>query len=100
MKHTKNHRLYFHMSEPVKFLGMTIFELVLGFAGFGGFMIHTGSMFVRTLWLAIGWGGIIFLRQLKKHKLGNNLKGFLTAQGILPAPSSKWPTYFKKVWVA
>ncbi len=100
MKHTKNHRLYFYMSEPVKFLGMTTLELVLGFSGFGGFMIHAGSMFVRTMWLSIGCGGIIFLRQLKKHKLGNNLRGFLTAYGILPAPSSMWPVYYKKVWVA
>ena len=75
-------------------------ELMLGFFGFGGFMIHTGSMIIRTMWLSIGWGGIIFLRQLKKHKLGNNLKGFLVFLGILPGPSSKWPVYYKTVWVA
>ena len=95
----REHRLYLYMSEPVRFLGLTTGELFLGLGGFLGMMFNSGNLSLGTVFLVGGWGSIVVLRQFKKHKLGVNLKSFLTWYGIIPAPSVYWPSFEKRRWV-
>ncbi|MEI8321201.1 MAG: hypothetical protein WCG05_04240 [Alphaproteobacteria bacterium] len=89
----KNHRIYQFMSEPVRFLGLTVGELILGVGGFFMALLNTGKFSLQGFFLGGGIGSIIFLRQLKKQKIGTNVRSFLTHYGIFPVPSGTWPRF-------
>lgn len=95
----REHRLYVHMSEPVRFLGLTTVELLLGLGGLLGVIFNTHHLGMGTLCLISGWGSIIVLRQSKKHKLGGHLRSALTWYGVLLSPSPHWPAFPHRRWV-
>lgn len=99
MSHYREHRLYLYMSEPVRFLGLTTPELVLALGGLFGLLFNSGDMIAGTIYLSVGWGSIYVIRQFKKHKLGLNMRSFLTWYGIIPPPSPYWPSFESKRWV-
>ena len=99
MSQYKEHRLYLYMSEPVRFLGMTTGELVLGLGGLFGFLFNSGDLLTGTIILISGWGSIYAMRQFKKQKLGLNVRSMLTWYGLIPAPSTYWPSFENKRWV-
>ena len=93
----QEHGIYSSIAEHLKFLGMTIFERMLGFCGFGGFVIDAGSIGERFTWPLGGWGGIIVNRCLTK---GKYLKPILVFLAIIPGPSACWVPYACKAFVA
>ena len=99
MNQYREHRLYLYMSEPVRFLGMTMGELFLGLSGLGFLFFNIGSGFFQVMGVGGCWGGIFFLRQFKKQKAGTNIKSFLVWHGIAPKPSLSWPSFDKRRWM-
>lgn len=99
MKQHRKHRLYLHMSEPIRFLGLTIAELILGLIGLFGMLFNSGNLLLGTFFLIGGWGSIVVLRQFKKYKLGVNIRSLLTWYGIVPPPSTYWPSFEHRRWV-
>lgn len=98
MSSHREHRLYLYMSEPVRFLGMTIGELVLGLGGLLGVIFNSHNLSLGTLCLVGGWGSIVVLRQFKKHKIGTDVRSFLMWYGLISAPSY-WPSFDQRRWV-
>lgn len=92
------HRLYVHISEPIRFLGLTTGELILGLGGLLGVIFNSDCLWSGTFYLVGGWGSIGAMRQFKKHKVGGNLQSLLLWYGLRPAPSY-WPAFDCRRWV-
>lgn len=72
----KQHRLYSYMAEPLQFIGMSIDELIIAFAGLLAFFAFD-SIMVK---LGIGMitpAIVYFIKRVKKLNIGFSLVSFL-----------------------
>ena len=90
-------RLFWSVSKPLKYLGLTLDEWCISLIGVlpGIYLINSANMRLGVCFLI---GGIILCWSFKKYKrLAQNfkIKSFLIAKNILKAPS-KYPKMLNK----
>jgi hypothetical protein len=90
-------RLYWSVSKPLKYLGLTLDEWGIALLGVmpGVYFINSANIRLGVCFLI---GGIILCRSFKKYKrLAQcfKIKSFLIAKNILKAPS-KYPKLLNK----
>ena len=90
MNNKYQQRLYWSISRPLKYMGLTIDEMLVTIAGIGMgvyFLMDTSLrlsafFFIGTLTLC--W----FMKKWKRVSANFKLKSFLVAKNILPAPKN------------
>lgn len=96
----EDHRVYSHLSEPWRYLGLTLDEIILGMVGVGMIFLSTTTT-MRLLGLAIVILGIWVLKKLKKSIVGFNMKSYLHWQfGIRFGLDKNWPKSCYKRWLS
>lgn len=94
-----NQRLYWALSRPLKYMGLTIDEWAVLLIG-----VIPGIIFLNSAKLKLGIGfsivGIMLCYGFKKFKKLQEhfvVKSYLVAKGLLPVPSKKYPKLLNKV---
>lgn len=88
------HRLYRYLSEPMRIVGLTIDELVLGMGGFFGAIFMGGSWSATTMIGSIF--AVVLLKKIKKKLLHGQTKSFLYWNGFIPKPSKTFTKFFNR----
>lgn len=95
----KEHRIYQYLSEPLRFMGLTIDELLLGGGGMMGCLFADSFKF-KTVAGVVGLGGVFVIKKLKKRVSGFSLGSFLHWYfGIMPSRPFSWPPSHKRFWL-
>jgi hypothetical protein len=86
----KVQRLYWALSQPLRYLGITLDEWAVLFVGLvpGMFFINGQELKKGLIFLAIGIFGCMALKKYKKLSEHFLIKSFLVAHKILPAPKN------------
>lgn len=89
MNNNRQQRLFWSVSRPLKYLGLTLDEWLVTTTGVipGLILLNTGNM---KLGLSLFIGGIFLCWSFKKYKrLSTNfkIKSFLIAKGLFRAPN-------------
>jgi hypothetical protein len=96
----KEHRIYQYLSEPLRLMGLTVDELVLGSGGLLG-CLFADSFLVKTGCGIVGIGGVFALKKFKKSVSGFSLGSFLHWYGgIMPGRPFAWPPSHKRFWLS
>lgn len=96
MADIKEHRLYKHMSEPIRIVGLTIDELVLGAGGFFGSMMFSNDIFFSVVLMIGSLVGVALLKKAKKKLKTTHMKSFLYWHGLWPRPSKSYPKFHNR----
>ena len=92
----KDHRIYMHMSEPFRFIGMTKDELGLLMLGFYGFM-NSSSKILGVLLMAGVITSVFLLKRFKKRTEGFRLVSWLRWQiGFSPSGIECFPESYRR----
>jgi len=91
MSKIQEHRIYKHLSEPLRIIGMTVDELVLAGGGFFGSLIGFEDQMNGTLGMLGAVLGVFILKKAKKNISGGFVKSFLQWQGFWSKPFSYPP---------
>ncbi len=96
----KQQRLYWAISRPLRYLGLTLDEWAVTLIG-----IIPGIIFMNSSNIKLGLtflvSGVLFCWLFKKYKKLSEsfkLKGYLVAKGLIMAPK-KYPSLLKKLRV-
>lgn len=95
----KEHRIYQHLSEPVRLVGLTKDEIILLLCGFGGAVFYT-SLWIRMVFLI---GGVVSVWLMKRFK--KSIKGFSFMSwlhwtfGIPPKHAKNLPHSSQRRWL-
>lgn len=95
----REHRIYKYMNEPIRIVGLTLDELILGAVSIFGFMHSMGNKFWMFLFLLAGFGGVFFLKTWKKRQKGIALKSYLYWHGLWRKPSTSYPDFEKRAFL-
>lgn len=99
MSEIKEHRIYKYMNEPFRAMGLTVDEIVIGFASVFCF-IFLKSIFLKFVFAAIGTLGLYLLKKFKKMATGFSLMSFLHWKlGIRYNLPKSWPESWKRYWL-
>lgn len=95
----KDHRLYSYMSEPVRFIGLTVDELLLLGVCICLFLVLE-SMTVKLLFAGVGTIGLYLLKRMKKLAAGFSLASYLHwTLGIRFNLPKICPPSWKRFWL-
>ena len=87
------------MSEPVRFLGLTLDEGVLVFLGLSGsFAFEAVSLKLFSLFA--GLFGVVVLKRAKRQRVGINLKSFLYWHGLSFRLSGTFPKFEHRFYLS
>ena len=89
---SSQHRIYRYMSEPLKFVGLSMDELTVAMLGFIGNFVFD-SLSLRLISLVVAVFGVILLKKAKKQRVGVNLMSFLYWHGFNFRTSSQFPAF-------
>ena len=97
MNNKYQQRLYWSISRPLKYMGLTIDEMLVTLLGLG---LSTNSMLDHNMRLGLFFFIVTvticwFLKKWKRLSANFKLKSFLVAKNILPAPK-KYPQMLNK----
>jgi hypothetical protein len=97
MNNNKQQRLFWSVSKPLKYLGLTLDEWLVTIIGVipGLILLNSGNV---RLGFSLFIGGVLICWLFKKYKrLSTNfkIKSFLIAKGLLKAPAG-YPKLLKK----
>lgn len=97
MKNNTQQRLFWSVSRPLKYLGLTVDEWAMVMLGFIPGLIFLNSEEIKV-GLCFLIGGIVlcyFFKKYKRLSQSFKIKSFLIAKNIMPAPVS-YPKLLKK----
>ena len=93
------HRIYSYMSEPLRIIGMTIDELVLGLSCLILFFA-TSSLFFKTLFLCLTPLSVYLVKRVKKVAVGFSLTSYAHWHlGIRSGLPHNVPPSWKRRWL-
>ncbi|ARN84769.1 type IV conjugative transfer system protein TraL [Candidatus Nucleicultrix amoebiphila] len=96
----KEHRLYQHLSEPVRLVGLTKDEIFLGLLGFIGAVFYS-NIWVRGLMFLSSILGVWALKRFKKSIKGFSFMSWIHWKfGIGPKDSQKLPHSSQRRWLS
>lgn len=95
----KEHRIYKYMSEPFRFIGLTLDEIGLFLGGFACFM-WVESVSYKLPFLFMGSAGVYFVKKFKKLATGFSLTSYLHWNlGVRLGLSKQWPESWKRIFL-
>ena len=94
----KEQRLYWSVSMPLRWLGLTLDEWAFLMCGLipGIFMLNSGSLKQGLMFISVGCGLCYFFKKFKKLSAYFLLKSWLLAKGLIPTPSTGYPNMLGK----
>ena len=100
MQKSQQQRLFWSVSKPLKYLGLTVDEWCISLIGVlpGVYLINSANIRMGSCFLV---GGFILCWSFKKYKRlaqSFKIKSFLIAKNLLKAPS-KYPKMLHKIKV-
>lgn len=83
-------RLYWSISRPLKYMGLTIDEMIVTIGGIGiaVFVLMDGSLKLSLFFFVATFVACYSLKKYKRVSQYFKLKSFLVANNIMPAPPS------------
>ncbi len=96
MSDIEDHRIYKHMNEPIRIIGLTIDELIISIICIFGFMQCIGNTPMMTIFLMGGTFGVFSLKSWKKRQKGIAIKSFLYWHGLWKKPSKTYTDWQKR----
>lgn len=90
-------RLFWSVSRPLRYLGLTLDEWLVAAAGIlpGIFLLNSGNLRLGIFLMLSGFGLCVLFKKYKKLSTSFKVKSFLIAKGFLRAPRS-YPKMLKK----
>lgn len=96
----QEHRIYRYISEPVRFLGLTIDELAIASSSLFG-IIYIKDLVWKTLVLISALLGVWLIKKLKKMISGFSLASWIHWHfGVAKSLPPCWPPSHKRYWLA
>ncbi len=95
------HRIFKHMSAPMRIVGLTIDELIMGIIGFSAFFFIKNKM-LGFCFLVGAITGIWLWKKVKKQAAGFSVVSFINwfFGGRVAGIESYWPQSNDRRWVA
>lgn len=86
-------RLYWSLNEPLKWLGLSTDEwtVITGGTIPGIFCLNSGSFLMGFVLFAVGIGGCMILKKIKRFTRHFLIKSFLLSKNLVPKPSQSYP---------
>jgi len=93
-----NQRLYWSVSKPLRWLGLTLDEWGVLCAGLfpGLFMVNSQNVVTGLVFILSGIVVCYVFKKFKKVSEYFLLKSYLLSKGMLPAPSKQYPHMLNK----
>ena len=90
-------RLFWSVSRPLKYLGLTLDEWGIALIGIlpGIFLLNSANIRWGCFFLIVGFVGCWLFKKYKRLSQGFKIKSFLIAKGFIRAPS-KYPKMLNK----
>lgn len=95
----QEHRIYRYLSEPVRFLGLTLDEIAIASSGLFGIILIKNLMW-KTLVLVAAGAGVWLIKKLKKMISGFSLASWIHWHfGVARSLPPSWPPSHKRYWL-
>lgn len=97
MSRNLQQRLFWSVSRPLKYLGLTVDEWAVAASGVlpGIYLLNSGSLRFGLFFLLSGFGLCYLFKKYKRLSTSFKVKSFLIAKGLLKAPNT-YPRLLKK----
>jgi hypothetical protein len=99
MLNKEDHRIYSHLSEPIRFMGLTKDEILTGFIPFI-FAFYFEWIVTQLFFFLLSIGGVYGLKKGKKYISGFSVSSFMNWHvGCIRGFSSHWPKSWQRFWL-
>lgn len=95
----ETHRIYKYMDEPLRYLGLTLDEMLAVLTGITGSMWFMGDLILQAVSALGGFFLLMVLKRLKKQKFGQNFKGVLYWNGLPFYRNSRAPKFNHRIYL-
>ena len=96
MADIKEHRLYKHMSEPMRVFGLTVDEAIIGVGGFFSSLALQNHLFLSLGLMFGSITSVLLIKKIKKKLKSTHMKSFLFWSGLWPRPSKTFPKFHNR----
>jgi type IV conjugative transfer system protein TraL len=97
-KGVDEHRLYKTLGTPLRLVGLTLDELVVGVGGFFLSMIFLSDSWIGLAAMVGSFVLVYFLKKAKRRFTGARLRSFLYWHGLWMRPSRTYPPFHHRVY--